>query len=80
MTSNLEANMRETTEAFAYSFDGSWQPGATLQYRAPECMHTMLPTSLGIPVKNNDEWGAHFESVAPLVTGGKVSPKCLRRC
>jgi hypothetical protein len=73
MSAQLEANMRSTTEAFAHSFDGSWQPGATMQYRAPECTHSILPTSLGIPTKNNDEWAAHFKSVAPLVTGGKVS-------
>jgi hypothetical protein len=72
MSSQLEANMRATTEAFAHSFDGSWEPGATMQYRAPECMHTMLPTSLNIAPKNNDEWTAHFEKVAPMVTGGKA--------
>ena len=73
MSSQLEQNMHKTTSAFADSFSGSWQPGATMQYRSAECMHTMLPTSLGIAPKNNDEWAAHFENVAPLVTGGKVS-------
>ncbi len=72
MSTQIEVNMRKTTEAFSNSFNGSWEPGASMQYRAPECTHTMLPTSLGIAPKNNDEWAAHFESVAPMVTGGKV--------
>jgi hypothetical protein len=72
MSSTLEQNMRATTEGFVYSFDGKWQPGATMKYRAPECMHTMLPSTLNVPRKNNEEWAARFEKVAPLVTDGKV--------
>ena len=44
-----------------------------MQYRAPECKHSMLPGSLNLGTKNNDEWDAHFKSVAPFVTDGKVS-------
>jgi hypothetical protein len=72
MSSILENNMRATTEGFVYSFDGKWQPGATMQYRAPECKHSMLPSSLNLGTRNNDEWDAHFKSVAPFVTDGKV--------
>jgi hypothetical protein len=73
MSSTLEQNMPATTEGFVYSFNGEWQPGATMKYRAPECMHTMLPSTLNVPPKNNDEWAARLVKVAPLVTDGKVS-------
>ena len=73
MSSTLEQNMRATTEGFVYSFDGKWEPGATMKYRAPECIHTMLPSTLNVPPKNNDEFAARFEKIAYLVTDGKVS-------
>jgi hypothetical protein len=73
MSSTLEQKMRATTEAFLYSFDGQWQPDATMKYRAPECIHKMLPATINVPPKNNEEWAARFKNVAPLVTDGKVS-------
>ncbi|KAK3116435.1 hypothetical protein LTR53_003228 [Teratosphaeriaceae sp. CCFEE 6253] len=75
MPSNLEANMRSTTEGFVYSFNGRWAPGATMAYRAPQCEHAMLPSTLGLGSnkKNNDEWAAHFKRLDGIVTDAKTT-------
>jgi len=73
--SDLETTMRTTAEGFVHSFDGRWSPGATIQYRAPECEQSMLPSTLGLGTakKNNEEWAAHFKRLDGLVTNAKVS-------
>lgn len=72
---DFEKNMRATAEGFVHSFDGRWIPGATLSFRAPECQHAMLPSTLGLgtKTKNNDEWAAHFKRLDGLVTDAEVS-------
>lgn len=70
--SSLETNMRTTTEAFLSSFNGDWQPTATLSLRSADCKHTFLPASLGTAPKSKDEWAAYFKNVAPLIKGAKV--------
>lgn len=72
MTTELEQNMRRTTEALLHDFDGSWQPGATLRLRAPTCEHEILPKTLNIPKRTNADYEKFFERIAPLVTDGKV--------
>ncbi|TKA81681.1 hypothetical protein B0A55_01345 [Friedmanniomyces simplex] len=75
MSSDLEINMRATAEGFVHSFDGRWTPGATMSYRAPECEHAMLPSTLGLGTnkKNNDEWAAHFKRLDGIVTDAKTT-------
>lgn len=76
MARDLAGNMRATTEALIMAFDLPWSEGAleaALAPRAPECEHVMLPSSLKIPKKTNDEWAAYFEHVKGLVTEAKVS-------
>jgi len=75
MFPDLETNMRATAEGFIHSFDGRWTTGATMRYRAPECEHSMLPSTLGLGTrkKNNEEWAAHFERLDGLVINAKVS-------
>ncbi|KAK4955688.1 hypothetical protein LTR10_006627 [Elasticomyces elasticus] len=75
MPSEIETNMRATTEGFVHSFDGRWTPGATLSYRSPECKHAMLPSTLGLGTKekNNDEWAAHFKRLDGIVTNAKTT-------
>ncbi|KAK0851737.1 hypothetical protein LTS02_012641 [Friedmanniomyces endolithicus] len=67
--------MRTTAEGFVHSFDGRWSPGATIQYRAPECEQSMLPSTLGLGTakKNNEEWAAHFKRLDGLVTNAKIT-------
>ncbi|KAF2169258.1 hypothetical protein M409DRAFT_20481 [Zasmidium cellare ATCC 36951] len=67
MSSDLTAAMRATTEGFLHDFEGQWEEGATLSYRSPECKHVMLPVSLGIPARSNDDFETYFKRVAPLV-------------
>lgn len=68
----LATNMRATTEAFVHAFDGQWTVEAAMAPRAPECEHTILPSSLGMPRRNNDEWAANFSRIAGLVREAKV--------
>ncbi|KAK4503651.1 hypothetical protein PRZ48_004566 [Zasmidium cellare] len=67
MSSDLTAAMRATTEGFLHDFEGQWEEGATLSYRAPDCNHIMLPVSLGIPSRTNDDFATYFKRIAPLV-------------
>ncbi|KAK1064290.1 hypothetical protein LTR74_008767 [Friedmanniomyces endolithicus] len=75
MHSDVETNMRATAEGFVHSFDGRWTPGATLQYRAPECEYSMLPATLGLGTskKNNQEWAAHFKRLDGLVANATTT-------
>lgn len=73
MFSTLEQNMRATTESFLYSFNGQWKPNITLELRTPECMFKTLPSNLGHPPRNNEEWAVAFGKVAHIVKDGHVS-------
>ena len=68
----IETNMRTTTLALLHAFDGQWQPTATLDLRAPECIHTIYPSSLGVPARTKDEWAAYFSRVCPNVYDATV--------
>ncbi|KAF2225385.1 hypothetical protein BDZ85DRAFT_66046 [Elsinoe ampelina] len=70
---DLAATMRATTEGFLYSFNGDWQPDATLAYRSENCKHVFLPASIGTPEKTKGEWAAYFKNVAPLVKDAKMT-------
>ena len=74
MSSDLSANMRATAEAFVMSFDGRWSTEAAMAHRAPECEHTMLPSSLGSPKRSNAEWAANFKQIEAVGIDAKVSP------
>lgn len=81
MSSDLTAAMRATTEGFLHDFEGQWEEGATLSYRSPECKHVMLPVSLGIPARSNDDFATYFKRIAPLVREAVVSrpqPNAIR--
>ena len=80
MSSDLSANMRATSEAFVRAFDGTWRPGATIDLRAPECEHTILPSSLGLGKKTNDDFAAHFKQFDGVITEAKVSCGFLSHC
>ena len=80
MSSDLLANMRATTESLVMAFDGPWSLEAALAPRAPECEHTVLPSSLGIPKRNNGEWTAYFKQIEAIGIDGKVSPLLTPRC
>ncbi|KAK5175761.1 uncharacterized protein LTR77_000901 [Saxophila tyrrhenica] len=64
MASEKATTMRTAAEALVMSFNGDWSEKtleAAMAARAPECMHAMLPKSLNLPPKSNDDWTAHFK-------------------
>lgn len=75
MSSDLAQTMKATTEAFLFAFNGSWSAETnktTISLRAPECEHTMVPSSLDMPSKSNDQFSAYFRSLEGVVTNAKV--------
>ena len=73
MASELETNMRTTTTAFVEGvWSGKWTLEKTLVHRAPDCIHTMLPTSLGVPKRDNEEWAAYFTRIEGLIWDAEV--------
>lgn len=65
--------MRATTEAFVYAFSGTWTPdSAALHARALDCEHHILPSSLGIPKRSNEEWRTYFKQLEGVVTDAEV--------
>jgi len=73
MSSELEANMHATATAFVMDFDPTWRGDSTQAQRAPECVHSFLPGSLGIQDRSNPEFQAYFGTLAPLIKSHKVS-------
>ncbi|CAK1365529.1 hypothetical protein CB0940_09966 [Cercospora beticola] len=67
---NIARCMRVTTEAFLQTWTGNWVHAleANLALRAPECSHTILPSSLGRKNETNDVWASKFSKVMSLVT------------
>lgn len=71
MSSLLATNMRKTTDAFVAAWE-AWSIEPILAVRAPECVMVQRPASLGIPVRNNDEFRAWFSGVAGSLANNKV--------
>lgn len=78
MSSQLASNMKKTSDAFLAAFD-SWTTEAVMAVRATECEHIMLPASLGVPKKNNDEFREHFEQVEGSLSNVKVRTHAFLR-
>ncbi|KAK3706625.1 hypothetical protein LTR37_012634 [Vermiconidia calcicola] len=72
MSSDLAECMRATTETLVKAFDGRWSLEEALAPRSAECEHIILPASLGIGKRNNDEWAEHFRGVKDLITEAKM--------
>jgi hypothetical protein len=72
MSSDLAATMRATAEGFVMDFDGQWPEDCTQSYRAPECRHKILPSSLETPERNNDDFRAHMKRIGHLIENAKV--------
>ena len=43
----------------------TWTPTSILSYRAPTCLHYILPSSLHRPPLNNEQYGAYFFPIMP---------------
>lgn len=83
MASNIAQNMRQKAENLVMAFHGPWTQetsDAALADRAPECMHAMLPKSLGLAPKTNEDWVNHFKNVIGVVTNCNVSTLRATTC
>lgn len=72
MSSDLAANMRAATEELVMGFDGKWETEKVMAPRAEDCIHEILPASLGIPTKSNAEWAKRFDGIKHLILEAKV--------
>ncbi|KXT00855.1 hypothetical protein AC578_961 [Pseudocercospora eumusae] len=74
-SANLASNMRKTTEAFLYSWNGDWIHSGekNLATRAPECRHIMMPATVASAPRSNEEWATYFKNVAPSITQGNMT-------
>lgn len=70
----IARRMRATTEAFLQTWTGDWVDAleANLALRAPECSHTILPSSLGRKDESNVVWASKFSKVMSLITESTV--------
>ena len=56
----------------------AWTLETILAPRAPECVHEMLPESLGIPPSTNNEYAEHLKEIIPMLKDTRVSWPSLR--
>ena len=54
----------ETANAAIEGYN-TWKPEAMIAYRAPNCIHQVLPTSLGRQPLNNEQYLAYFTPIMP---------------
>jgi len=71
MSSDLAANMRNTTDLFIKGWE-AWSVEPVMATWAPECIMVQVPKSLNIPVRNIDDFRAWFASVESQLSDCKV--------
>lgn len=71
MSSQLSANMRDTTDLFIKGWE-AWSVEPVMAIWAPECIIVQSPKSLNIPVRNADEFRAYFTSIESRLSGCNV--------
>nr|POF13556.1 austinol synthesis protein h [Quercus suber] len=75
MEHDLAKKMRTTTDLFLHAWDGDWTAKTneiSVSYRAPQCQHIMVPDSLGIPTRSNEEWSKYFKNIEGRITEAKM--------
>ena len=53
----------------------AWKPEAIMAYRAPNCIHQILPASLGRQPMNNEQFLAYFTPIMPAFKNFHVTVK-----
>ena len=53
----------------------TWTPDAIMSYRAPNCIHQVLPASLGRQPLNNEQYLAYFVPLMPAFKNFHVAVK-----
>lgn len=71
MSSQLSANMRDTTDLFIKGWE-AWSVEPVMAIWAPECIIVQSPKSLNIPVRNTDEFRAYFASIESRLSNCNV--------
>jgi ketosteroid isomerase-like protein len=66
------AMQKETAQTFIDAYN-AWDMDAIMGYRAPDCQHHVLPSSLGRPSKNNDEYRDYLKTIMPLFSNFTVA-------
>ena len=64
----------ETANAVIESYN-TWKPEALVTYRAPDCIHQVLPASLGRQPLNNEQYLAYFTPIMPAFKNFHVTVK-----
>ena len=64
----------ETANAVIESYN-TWKPEALVAYRAPDCIHQVLPASLGRQPLNNEQYLAYFTPIMPAFKNFHVTVK-----
>ncbi|CAF9922926.1 hypothetical protein IMSHALPRED_005803 [Imshaugia aleurites] len=54
-----------STAQAAIDGHNTWTPESIFSYRAPNCIHYILPSSLNRPPLNNEQYAAYFVPVMP---------------
>lgn len=72
MSSLLATKMRETTDAFVKGWE-AWKLEPIMAVRAPGCTMAQRPASMGVPVRNNEEFASWFANVEGMLSNCKVS-------
>jgi ketosteroid isomerase-like protein len=62
---------KATARTFIDAYN-AWDIEAIMDYRTPECLQQVLPSSMGKPAKNNTEYRTYFESIMPLFSNFTV--------
>ncbi|KAF3029620.1 hypothetical protein E8E12_000985, partial [Didymella heteroderae] len=60
---SIETQM-ETVQAVIDGYN-AWDTDAILAYRAPDCQHQVLPSSMGRAAQSNDEYRTYLSAVMP---------------
>lgn len=69
----MASTQRRTALAFIAAFE-NMDVDASIAVRSPRCTHQILPTSLGIGTKNNEDFRKHLTGLMPLIDKFPVTP------
>ena len=53
----------------------AWKPEAIMAFRAPDCIHQVLPASLGREPMNNEQYLAYFTPIMPAFSNFHLTGK-----
>lgn len=68
------ATLLETGCAVIDSYN-AWKPKAIMAYRAPDCIHQILPASLGRQPMDNEQYLAYFTPIMPAIKNFHLTVK-----